>query len=226
VNIKEQLKSMLLGRPGLRPRRIFRGLLRGATFNVDTANGSMRLLGLVEVEVAGWTRRLTARAGIAVDVGANDGWYAAYYALQPNIRRVYAFEPDGCLHQALRRNLLLNGPDVEGKCVGVTKFVGAIDDAKTCRLDTVLADEDQPMVIKIDVEGAELDVLKGAEQVLRRRSCGLVVETHAANLERDCRAFLQGLGYETQIVKNGWYRAIVPESRKILHNRWLVASKA
>jgi hypothetical protein len=44
------------------------------------------------------------------------------------------------------------------------------------------------------------------------------------NLERDCQAFLQGLGYQTHIVKNGWYRAIVAESRNIRHNRWLVAT--
>lgn len=80
-------------------------------------------------------------------------------------------------------------------------------------------------MIKIDVEGAELDVLKGAEQTLRRLPCGVVVETHALHLEKECLALLQGLGYQTRIVRNGWYRALLPETRKIPHNRWLVATK-
>lgn len=222
--LKEQLKLMLLGPPGLRPRRISWGLLRGATFKIDTTSGSLRLLGLAEAEIAGWTRRLTARAGIAVDVGANDGWYTTYFALQPSIQRVYSFEPDGCLGELSGQNLSLNGPDAERKAVISSKFAGAIDDAKTCRLDTALADESQPIVIKIDVEGGELDVLRGAQRTLRRLPCGLVIETHSANLERDCEALLQGLGYHTRTVKNGWYRAIVPERRAIQHNRWLVAT--
>ena len=80
--------------------------------------------------------------------------------------------------------------------------------------------------MKIDVEGAVLDVLKGADETLRRLPCGLIIETHEANLERDCRALLQGLGYRTHIVRNGWYRAIIPESRDLPHNRWLIAMKS
>jgi hypothetical protein len=194
-------------------------------FRVDTASGSMRLLGLAEAEITGWLQRLTADAAVGVDVGANDGWYSAYYALQPNIQRVYIFEPDIRVSESCWQNLLLNGPKAQRKCVISTKFVGACDNAWTCRLDTVLADENQPMVIKIDVEGAEVDVLRGAEQTLRRCRCGLVIETHAARLERDCEALLRGLGYRTQIVRKGWYRAIVPERRGIPHNRWLIAMK-
>jgi hypothetical protein len=224
MGLKGQLKLLLLGSAGSRPRRVSRGLLRGAMFNIDTANKSMRLLGLDEAEVAGWTRQLTVRAGIAVDIGTSDGWYATYYALQSNIQRVYTFEPDDLANKSLRQNLALNGPDAVHKCVLSSKFAGSIDDATTCRLDSVLANEHQPIVMKIDVEGAELDVLKGAEQTLRRLRCGLVIETHSANLERDCQAFLHSLGYQTHIVKNGWYRTIVPESRDIPHNRWLVAT--
>lgn len=224
MSFKRQLKFVLLGRPGSRSRRISRGLLRGARFNIDTATKSTRLLGFDEAEIAEWTRRLTAGAGVGVDVGANDGWYAAYYALQPNIRRVYAFEPDGRVHESFWQNLSLNG--VQSKCVLSAKFVGTIDDPNSCRLDTVLGAEDQGMVMKIDVEGAELDVLKGAEQTLRRLGCRLVIETHSASLERDCEAFLQSLGYSTRIVKNGWYRAIVTERRSIAHNRWLIAAKS
>jgi hypothetical protein len=109
MTFKSRIKSLLLGAPGPRPQRISRGVLRGAMFTVDTSSKSMRLLGLDEAEIAGWLRRLAARAAVAVDVGANDGWYAVYFALQPNIARVFAFEPDDRLHETFRQNLALNG---------------------------------------------------------------------------------------------------------------------
>jgi hypothetical protein len=225
MSIKGKIKHALLGAPGSRPRRVSRGLLRGAMFNVDTMHRSMRLLGLDETEIAGWTRKLTAEATVAVDVGANDGWYSTYYAIQPQIKRVYAFEPDERLHEAFRQNLRLNGEAALAKCIHSSLRVGAVDDALTCRLDTVLKNEHEPMVMKIDIEGAELDALKGAEQTLRRVRCGLVIESHSLQLEKDCQAYLQTLDYQTRIVRPGWYRAIVPEERNIPHNQWLIATK-
>ena len=43
--------------------------------------------------------------------------------------------------------------------------------------------------------------------------------------ERDCVAFLQSAGYRMKIISQGWWRAILPENRPSLHNRWLVAWK-
>ena len=36
---------------------------------------------------------------------------------------------------------------------------------------------------------------------------------------------MKRLGYRTRIIKNGWYRAVVPEGRVVPFNRWFVARR-
>ncbi|QDT55714.1 hypothetical protein Pan44_37600 [Caulifigura coniformis] len=55
-----------------------------------------------------------------------------------------------------------------------------------------------PDVIKIDVEGAELDVLKGAVSTLKSHHPHLLLATHDAHvpgIDRQCAEFLKDLGY-------------------------------
>jgi MoaA/NifB/PqqE/SkfB family radical SAM enzyme len=81
-----------------------------------------------------------------------------------------------------------------------------------------------PCFIKVDVEGAEVDVLRGVEEILER-GVRLVIETHSENAERRCVDFLEERGYETKIIKSAWWRSILPEQRPDSHNRWLAAKK-
>src|ERR1043166_9244884 len=66
--MKTKLKAALLGKPGLRPRRIATGLLRGLFFNVDTSCKAMRLVGLDEREIASAMRRLVSGVRSALDI--------------------------------------------------------------------------------------------------------------------------------------------------------------
>jgi FkbM family methyltransferase len=65
------------------------------------------------------------------------------------------------------------------------------------RLDTVVAEEKLPPpdVIKIDVEGAEALLLRGAAGLLRGRRPDLVVELHGAEPARAVLSLLHGFGY-------------------------------
>jgi len=65
------------------------------------------------------------------------------------------------------------------------------------RLDTAVAEErlPPPDVIKIDVEGAEGLLLRGAAGLLRDRTPRLLLELHGAAVARDVLAWLHGLGY-------------------------------
>ena len=63
---------------------------------------------------------------------------------------------------------------------------------------TTLAIDDlagQPDLIKIDVEGAELDVLKGAERCLERQRPLLFIERGS---RPEISAFLEGFGYKAR----------------------------
>ncbi len=87
------------------------------------------------------------------------------------------------------------------------KFVGrqALETVETTNIDTLinrlhLADTDR-IVIKLDVEGAEVAALKGAADTLRRRDLILIYEDHGSDPECTVSRFLiEELGFHVYIV--------------------------
>src|SRR5262245_9992826 len=153
----------------------------------------MRLLGLDESEIASVTRRLAAEAKSAADVGANDGWYALYFASRPNITRVFAFEPGEMVVEAMRKNFQLNDPAFLTKTTLVTAFVGnKPGQSSRVRLDDYVSQLAEPILLKIDVDGGEIDVLEGGREILSS-DCRLIVETHSEELERGCIQRLEAM---------------------------------
>ena len=62
-----------------------------------------------------------------------------------------------------------------------------------------------PDVIKIDVEGAEYDVLRGAEKALMKYRPNILLATHDCHLpgvRKRCVDFLQQLGYEVRLLSS------------------------
>ena len=84
-------------------------------------------------------------------------------------------------------------------CVGRKNLgLGPLTEQVLCRrLDTVMAEEKLPPpdVLKIDVEGAEGLLLRGAAGVLRERGPRLLVELHGPEMARDVVTLLHELGY-------------------------------
>jgi len=128
---------------------------------------------------------------VFVDVGANIGFYSCL-ARSVN-KHVVAIEPVVHNQRILYRNLELNGwPDVEVWPIAVAAVPGMINIygggtaasiiegwsgisanhrqvVPVSTLDTLLGTryDSKRLLIKIDVEGAEFDVLRGAERTLR-----------------------------------------------------------
>jgi FkbM family methyltransferase len=138
----------------------------------------------------------TLRPGdVVVDVGANVGLHAVHAAkLVGPTGRVYAVEPTAWTVRVLEANVWRHGcanvvvlPVAAGAAFGTARLsipadgrsgaaviVDGAGDVPVRPLDALVADEDVA-VLKIDVEGAERDVLDGAAALLARSRRLLVI---------------------------------------------------
>jgi len=68
---------------------------------------------------------------------------------------------------------------------------------RTCTLDYLfqLGQIPSPDCIKMDIEGAEFDALRGAKSLLSQAHPSIFLATHGTIVHRECCAFLQSLGY-------------------------------
>jgi SAM-dependent methyltransferase len=229
-NIKSFVKSRLF-RGGARPIRIRHGSAKGIVLLLDRQHDLQREFGLFEIEVQSVYRQLIRGTSTVYDVGASDGDTALTFAKLASEGHVVALEPSSAACDLLERNLALN-PELSD-LVTVIRAYASIDDrrkvgdgeAPTVSLDTLVQDNriPPPDFVKIDVDGGELDVLRGMSTILSRHKPSLLVETHSSALERGCSSLLAALDYDVRIVKNAWWRPLYPELRPIEHNRWLVA---
>lgn len=130
--------------------------------------------------------------------------------------RVIAFEPLQANADYLSQHILLNNctnvevksiaiGDTQGPvtfAVGRSRFMGYITEEQTglqvdCdSLDNLVrAGQPLPNVIKIDVEGAEAKLLRGAMNTLERCHPIILLATHSNPLHLACLAILRELGY-------------------------------
>ena len=65
-------------------------------------------------------------------------------------------------------------------------------------LDSIAGSHSLPDLIKMDVEGAELEVLRGAPQILSARRPVLLIELHSGELHRRVAEWLGGFGYSVR----------------------------
>lgn len=157
---------------------------------------------------------LAPRGGLCFDVGANVGLYTLLLARHAS--EVVAFEPAPrnlrYLWAHVQRNRLDNVQVITAAAAAsqaMTGFDTAGDPGRghlsqaatqivtTVRLDDVAARLGRmPDLIKIDVEGAEADVLRGAIDILRHRRPTLLLSTHGPEARRQCMDLLTVLGYE------------------------------
>jgi FkbM family methyltransferase len=195
------------------------GIARGVRAEVSLQGPAYRWLGLYEYEIHRHLRRLCPPGAHAVDIGGADGVYAIAFARLSG-RPCVTFEGDKDALARIRRHLAAN-PAAAHQVAVVPSFVGAVSDpgANVIALDDVDLDE-PPSLLKIDVEGAEADVLLGARGLLARHHPHLVVETHGLAEERTCGELLLSHGYVPRIVPR---RRRLREDRPTPHNRWLVA---
>lgn len=171
---------------------------------------------------------------LAIDVGANIGITASVLAMQTH--RVAAFEPFPLNYERLQENVRSWGEvgqrvtifdvalsDVNGES-GFTKSadfhhnegMGHLDADGELRVKTVTLDSifREPVgLLKIDVEGNELDVLKGAHYLLESRMVRDIVFEEHAKTPTPVTELLESYGYKIFHVSST-FRRIVLSPRK------------
>jgi Methyltransferase FkbM domain len=206
---------------GKNPHTIKFGPFRGLKMNLDLSYQLQIWLGLAERELFSSLNAIGPRARTGVDIGSLNGEYAIYFLSQRDMKHVFACDPLDQFPPSLATSLALNGLSDDPRLRIVQKFVSERTDDKNCTLDSMAADLEGPVAIKIDVDGGEGNVLRGAEKMLNRRDVYWIVETHSADLERECEAVFRSSNLKTRIIDKAWWRFFLPEMRTLMHNRWM-----
>jgi FkbM family methyltransferase len=181
--------------------------LKGFKFSENTPSTALREIFLEEIyNVEGFKPE---NGQTVIDVGANYGdssiWWAKTFGC-----KVVAFEPLVNVFNVLVENIKLNnadvvahnlalgnGDDIIGRSDGNMFSSGGDVKIRSAKLDSYSFESVD--LLKIDVEGFEMDVLEGAENTIRRFKPRIIIETHSKDLRKRCHAFLSSLGYSLQV---------------------------
>lgn len=204
---------------GLYNYKVPLGLFRGLKLKLDLSSKFQVYLGLYEKETHKYIRR-SLKSDVFIDVGASGGELCALFA--NNNTTIFAIEPNEEELDLIKSQIQMN-LNQKSQYQIIRKFCGTNDDF--IKLDDLDIDKATNIFVKIDVECAELAVLKSANNLLKQKACSLLVETHSLQLEKDCINYLTKLKYDCEIIKNAWWRIIVPETRPVEHCRWIYANK-
>jgi len=200
------------------PLRVAGGPLQGLVLELDPRLHKEMLSGRYEPQIQRTIQQLLSNGDTAFDVGAHLGYFSMSMATRVGgSGRVVAFEPNPAVAERLRRNVAHHAAHLGSIVTPVAAALGAqpgrmpfacgVDsstgrlfadgelDVEVTTLDEAADRFGDPRLVKIDVEGAELDVLHGGRRLIGRRFAAFVIEAHSKNLEQACVRLLEPLGY-------------------------------
>jgi FkbM family methyltransferase len=189
----------------------------GARFSVDIRDLMGFEIATGRLDFGDITRFLAAcvrlRPAIFIDVGANVGLYSCIAGTHRAAARIVAFEPDPRNLAGLTRNIALNRlddliearPQAVGEAEGEALFhvaplansgLSAIRPDGTHRVRVTSLDRAFPLrgetiAVKIDVEGHEPSVLRGAQDLFSHNRGFALIEAHGDDAVLATTEFMQ-----------------------------------
>jgi FkbM family methyltransferase len=216
---------------------ILKGSLKGARWNLNAGGKILRLL--LSTYEREQTKLFVDKVGTGhtvFDVGAHAGYYTllASRLAGPN-GAVHAFEPDENNVVHLRKHVEANNAanvTIVAKAVseenGAAHFelgsgsgTGSLSESGSLTVETLSLDSycretgAKPDLMKIDVEGAEARVLRGAAGVLESARPTIVLSTHGPEVHGECCRLLTSHGYRLEPIGGG----DIDESRELICSR-------
>lgn len=202
--------------------RVLTGPLKGAKFILGAMSGegggASVYYNRMETEQTAAMLNEIRPGGTFFDVGANIGYYSILasrlvgpkgkvVSFEPLLRNLSYLQRHVELNQAANVRILpfavSNQNTILSFSTGENSAMGHIDreGSGEVLVQAVTLDEiaDRlgllPDIIKMDVEGAEMDVFRGAERIMKEGRPTIFLSTHSARLRTDCLALLKNLGY-------------------------------
>lgn len=214
------------------------GPAAGLRLELNPRTGQSYLRGEAEAPIQKVLAERLHPGMVFYDLGANIGLFTLLAArLVGATGRVISFEPDGDAAARLRRNIERNQftnvtvieagvwsksgyvnflpADSSSPDHGLGRFVdGATAPtgiAKQCvAMDDLIGNAPPPDAIKCDVEGAEVEALRGAEKLLRTHRPWMICEMHSESNEQASRELLTRFGYTVEAL-DGNHALAVPK---------------
>ena len=143
---------------------------------------------------------------VILDIGANIGNHTLYWLTSSpnNIQKVYSFEPIKETFEILKKNIEINNLDTKAQIfniglsdkntsadinvfnmsnIGGTSLEEGTGSLILKRLDDVAINQEHINFMKIDVEGMELKLLRGAEKTINKYRPIIFIESFPENFE-------------------------------------------
>ena len=216
------VESFLPNRPV--PTRIRRGPFRGALIVMNPRCSMRKVFGLYEHELNPWLELALRQVQRVLDVGANDGYFtfgsAAAFRRLGKTGEIIGFEPQAQHVRELRDSIAAQ--EQSGiRFEIIQALVGReVRDGMTT-LDALPANDRRNTLVKIDVEGAELDVIAGANSWMDGANLFLI-EVHERRFIAELQQTFASRGHKLRLVEQRPLPLLGRETR-IEDNWWLVS---
>ncbi|MEL6457006.1 MAG: FkbM family methyltransferase [Cyanobacteria bacterium J06636_27] len=219
--IGKLLRSSLRIIPSQTRMPILQGKLQGKKWIVGSSQHGC-WLGSYEYEKQTLFTKTIHKGSVVFDLGAHVGFHSLLASVLVGSQgKVYAFEPMPKNLSYLKEHIKINkikniaviNAAVSDSCgtayfqENICSFQGHLASVGNIKVKTVSLDEmisqgeiPNPNYIKIDVEGAELQVLNGAKNLLATVKPTIFLATHGDEIQRQCRIFLESIGYRLEAI--------------------------
>ncbi|MGE0590162.1 MAG: FkbM family methyltransferase [Cyclobacteriaceae bacterium] len=201
--------------------------------------------GLLEPHDMHFALRFLRPTDFFIDVGANIGSYTVLLASNCKVRCI-SFEPVPSTFHSLRKNVVINGLEDSVECFNLglasicshLKFTSHLDGRNHAVMGEQGNDEGlitvevrpldevvngNPTMMKIDVEGFELEVLRGAERMLQSEQLKVIIieingmEKRYEASHDDVDLFLRSFGFHP-FYYNGYKQSLMERKDYESHN--------
>lgn len=208
------------------------GSAKGLNFRVTLPEDKSIWTGTYELQFSSAIAGEVKAGSTCYDIGGFKGFMAGLMAVN-GAANVYTFEPFPENVSKIKDMINLNPDKniqvfdcAVGSFDGTTKFLASADASmgkineslyeehskiektigvKVFKLDTIIREQNlqKPDVIKIDVEGAELEVIKGAPGILNEVKPTLFIEVHGYEVAKKLVSMLEGFKYNITCLETG-----------------------